>query len=549
MRELELKRGPKPASVWNRNAAREPDADEVTEVADTAALEELELLLRITDPELVAELASYPKGRARDGFALSALRIGVLALRQARGRIDADVIRSESEKLIAEFRKGLGEHQQAVTLQMSGSLREYFDPASGRFNERVERLVRRDGELETLLQRQIGPEDSELGKTLAAHFGEQSQLMKLLSPDESKGLLQSLRHTLEEALTSQRERILREFSLDHREGALSRLVSELGERHGKLSEDLQGSIEEVVGEFSLDNEQSALSRLVRRVEQTQSQISSEFSLDEESSALARMKRELLDVLNVHKQASAKFREEVMTALSAMVARREEARRTTSHGAEFETEVFRFLQVECQRAGEVATHIGSTTGRIKNCKVGDCLVELGPESAAAGARIVVEAKESGGFNLATALEEIERGRKNRDAAVGLFVFSKRTAPEGLESLARYGNDLVVTWDADDPRSDVFFAAALSVARALSTRAVAQRESRQADFESIDRAIREVEKQTTALSEITRLTGTIKSHSEKILERARIMQEALSQQVRTLDERIGDLRRAFAPEKSG
>jgi len=519
------------------------------ETGSAAALESLELALRITDPELITELTSYTEGHAREGFALSALRIGVLALKQARGRIDADVIRNESEQLIAEFRKGLTEHQQAVTLQVASSLREYFDPESGRFNERVERLVRQDGELEALMRRQIGSGDSELGKTLAAHFGGQSPLMKLLSPDETKGLLHSLAQTLEQALSGQRERILGEFSLDNREGALSRLVTELSERHGKLTEDLQGSIEEMVGEFSLDNEQSALSRLVRRVEQAQSRISSEFSLDEESSALARMKRELLDVLNTHKEASAKFREEVMTALSAMSARREQAQRSTLHGGDFEAEVFRFLQSECQKAGEVATHVGSTTGLIKNCKVGDCLVELGPESAAARARIVIEAKESAGYNLAMALEEIERGRKNRGAGVGVFVFSKRTAPEGLEPLARYGSDLVVTWDADDPRSDVFLAAGLSVARALCTRAVVQQESREADFESIDRALREVEKQANALGEITRLTGTIKSNSEKILERARVMQSALREQVGALDQRIGDLKTALAPAQPG
>lgn len=96
MRELELNRKPDLASDWDRNSGL------------THAGEELELALRITDPELLAELSAYPEGRARAEFALSALRIGVLALRQVRGRIDADVIRSESERLIAEFRKGLG---------------------------------------------------------------------------------------------------------------------------------------------------------------------------------------------------------------------------------------------------------------------------------------------------------------------------------------------------------------------------------------------------------------------------------------------------------
>lgn len=536
--ELSWDTHPEPRS---RNAPNAP--------VPPVSMESLRLALEISDPELVAVLKAYPEGRARAEFALSALRIGLLALRQAQGRIDADVIRNEGERLMLEFTQGLDEHRQTVSVQVASSLKEYFDPESGRFNERVERLVRQDGELEALMRRQIGLEDSELSKTLAAHLGQESPLMQLLSPDESKGLLHSMGQTLETTLTSQRERILKEFSLDNKEGALTRLIGELEERHGKLGKDLQGSIEEIVGEFSLDNDESALSRLVRRVEQTQSQISSEFSLDEESSALARMRRELLEVLNSHKEASAKFREEVMSALKVMSARREEAKRSTTHGDVFEAEVFRFVQAECQKAGEIATHVGNTTGLIRNCKVGDCLIEMGPESAAAGARIVVEAKESSGYSLAQALEELETARKNRGASVGLFAFSKSSAPDGLEPLARYGNDVVAIWDAEDPRSDVFLAAGLSVARALSTRAVLQRETQQADFGAIDRAVRAIEKQTGALGEITRLTGTIKSNSEKILERARIMQDGLTQQIRTLDEKIEDLKSAFESSGSG
>lgn len=500
---------------------------------------EIDLALTVSDPELVEEIAAYPAGRARDEFVAGALRIGILALKQAQGRLDADVIRNESDRLMAELEHRLAEHRQSVTLQLATSLKEYFDPESGRFNERIERLVRKDGELELLLRRQIGVDDSELGKTLTRHLGEDSPLMKRLSPDQSKGILGSMAATLSSALDGQRETILEEFSLDNKESALSRLVGELTERHGKLGRDLQGSIENVVGEFSLDNEDSALSRLVRRVELAQKQISSEFSLDERSSALARMKRELLEVLENQRKASREFQEEVRAALTAMAARKEEALRSPRHGEDFESEVFRVLQNECQKSGDVVTHTGQTTGRIKNCKVGDCLIELGPESLAAGARIVVEAKESANYNLAQALEEIETGRKNRDARVGLFAFSRRNAPEGLKPLARYGADVVLVWDAEDPASDVFLQAALSVTRALCTRARVQHEEQEADFESIDRAVREIEKQAGGLDEIVRFTGTIKSNSEKILERARIMQAALRKQVEILDEKIEDL----------
>ncbi|MHC4473291.1 MAG: coiled-coil domain-containing protein [Planctomycetota bacterium] len=502
--------------------------------------ETIELLLTVADPELVAELAAHREGKERELFALTALRIGILALRQARGRLDAETVRAESERLMDRLEVSLSSHRDSVSRQVASSLKEYFDPESGRFNERVERLVRKDGELERMLRRQVGTEDSVLAKTLADHLGESSPLMRVLSPTESRGILGRLGETLEAALRSQREKLLHQFSLDDKQSALSRLVEELSDRHGKLEEGLRDSIEEIVNEFSLDKEESALSRLVKRVEEAQERISSEFTLDSEESALARMRRDLLEVLTAQREANARFQEEVKTALAAMQARREEARRGTAHGAEFEEEVFLFLQYECQRAGEVATHTGHTTGRIKHCKVGDAVIELGPDSAASGAKIVVEAKEDASVTLAKAREEIETARKNRGAEVGLYVFSRLTAPEGLAPLARYGSDVFVVWDAEGEASDVVLSGGLSVARALCTRAASRREAEEADFESVERAIRAIEKQAEGLDDIKTYTETIRSSGRKILERSRIMRDALAREIETLDEKVGELK---------
>ena len=41
------------------------------------------LTLRVSDPEAVAELLKYGEGAQREMFALSALRLGILTLRQA----------------------------------------------------------------------------------------------------------------------------------------------------------------------------------------------------------------------------------------------------------------------------------------------------------------------------------------------------------------------------------------------------------------------------------------------------------------------------------
>ena len=52
------------------------------------APDRLSLELTVEDRDTIDELLAYPPGDEREQFALNALRIGVLALRQARGRVD-----------------------------------------------------------------------------------------------------------------------------------------------------------------------------------------------------------------------------------------------------------------------------------------------------------------------------------------------------------------------------------------------------------------------------------------------------------------------------
>jgi hypothetical protein len=93
----------------------------------------------------------------------------------------------------------------------------------------------------------------------------------------------------------------------------------------------------------------------------------------------------MEVLGKHGEAYTKFQEEVRVTLERMQARREEAAASTRHGGDFEAAVFEVVQSEAQRLRDVATAVGSSTGRIKNCKKGDAVVEMGPESAAVARR--------------------------------------------------------------------------------------------------------------------------------------------------------------------
>lgn len=527
------------------------------------------LELAVHDADTIAELLAHPEGPDRDRFALDALRIGVLALKQARGQIDADLVKRESERLLGELGSRLENHSSLLSDTLTRTLKDYFDPESGRFEERVNRLIKQDGELEGILRRQIGSDDSQLARTLAAHFGTDSPLLKWLSPDQSQGLMAALRETLDKQLQIQREHVLSQFSLDNKESALTRFISELADKQGKLSEQLQGKIDEAVREFSLDDDNSALSALVRRVSEAQRTITSEFSLDEEKSALsklkkilentnesieshlsldvedsalARLKRELLKLHEEHHEINRKFQEEVRSTLREMRVRKEEAARSTRHGLEFEDVAFEFFQREAQKAGDVAEKVSTTTGLIKNSKTGDFVLELGPECVACGARIVAEAKEEAGYSIVDARNEIEAARKNRDAQVGLFIFSRKCAPLGLEPLSRFGNDVVIVWDAEDANSDLYFRAGLSLARALCVRGHALTESHQVDFQELDRAILEIEKRAGMLEEIDKWAGTIKNNSERILDRIRTTRTALEKQVSILREKTDALKSA-------
>ncbi len=500
----------------------------------------IRLELNVSDGETIRALEQYTDGPQREEYALEALKIGVLALRNASGAIDADMIQRESTRLLETLRGQLDGHAKMAQNKMADSLKEYFDPKDGRFTERVRRLTADDGDLARLLGGLLDGDDSQLAKTLLSHVGRESPLMRMLSPNESDGLLASLHKNVENQLTQQKDRLLKEFSLDNPDGALKRLVGELTTKHGDLSKDLQTKINEVVKEFSLDEDNSALSRLMRNVDRAQKTITSEFSLDNEKSGLRRLKDEMTTLLSAQVKTNAEFQEEVKVALGNLVTKRETEARGTQHGNTFEEAVCAFLCYESQQAGDIATPTGNTTGLIRNCKVGDCVVELGPDSPTPGAKIAIEAKEDASYTLAKAREELEVARKNRDAGWGIFVFSKKTAPAGLEPFQRYGHDLVILWDAEDVQTDVFLKAGLITARALCFRASRQTDAMQVDFDVIDRAILDIEKRAANLETVGKHAETIQSSSNKILDRVRIDRDMLDQQVATLREKLGELK---------
>lgn len=532
---------------------------------DVPRLVHLELDVR--DPETILEISRHADCDARTSYALAALRLGALALRQASGVIDSSSIRLEGERLVATVRELLTERSNQMLSGLSASLKQYFDPADGQLPQRLERLLKRDGELESLLGRHLNGDGSTLARTLALHIGEQSPLLRILSPKQSDGILKALTDVLTQSLQQQREHVIGQFSLDKPDSALSRLIGQVTDANGRFRTDLAADLTKVCAEFSLDNEEGALARLVRQVERAQRSIVEQFSMDNDNSALRRMckllemtnatvkanltlddeksplaclRRELMQILAEQNKTSVAFQSEIRTTLEAFKVRRADAAKSTLHGVDFEVAVGTIVCQESQRTGDVFEHVGNTAGTKSRCKTGDYVVTLGPESAAPGSRIAFEAKSDKSYTLARALEEIEEARENRDANVGIFVFSADSAPNGLEPLSRYGNDIVVLWDQDDPATDVFLSGAMSVAKALAVRQERAATKTAADFTELESAVSRIANDAKMLQDISTHATTVKNSGQKILEKTDKVREDLEKQIERLQEHLGRLK---------
>jgi len=529
--------------------------------------EPLRVTVLVTDPIAHAELIARPEGQARDQFAATALSIGVLCLRESSARVDVESLQAAGRGLIDEAKELISARGNELIQQISSALAEHFDPQTGLLPARIQALVQKDGELEKVLGAYLGADSSVLASSLSAYLSEESPIFKMLSPKEQEGLLSHVNKLLTAALTEQRTIVLKEFSLDSKESALSRFLAEVTSKQGELNQGLQGKIDGVIKEFSLDHPNSALSQLVGRVEKAQRSISDEFSadnnnsainklstmlrntseqinqqltLDNEQSSLSRLKRELQKTLDTIVQSNAQFYVDVRATLAALEARKAEAARSTRHGTAFEEEFGMLLAAEAQRLGDVFEATGTTTGAIRNCKKGDYVLELSSDSAAPGAKIVWEAKEDRTWDLKKAILELEEAKKNREAQVGVFVFSSKTAPAEIESFGRYANNIVLVWDAEDSRSDLLVRLVYTLARALVVREQKACGETEDAVREIEAATRTVEKQIRHLEDVQKWAETVRGNGDKIATRAESMRKDLSQSIERLDEQVQLLR---------
>jgi len=491
----------------------------------------MDLHFSVDDPEVVHYLT---KASDQDLLqrARTALRIGVLALSSAEGVIDAEAIKREGAAIVGGVRSMLDAHAFEVSQKVGSALGAYLDPKTGAFQQGIERLVAREGlvvkDLETAMLAHVG-ESGTVARTIARMVGEGSPLLRLLDPKQRESLLAQVEAVLGKSLEAQRAAVAQEFSLDRPDSALSHLVREITERNASFSREL-----------SLDHADSALSRLVGRVEEAQRLTVAQFSLDNADSGMTRMRGLIDEHFRTLGEAQQAFQTSVLEMLVRFDEKKKVAATGTQHGQAFEYALLTTLEALAEGAGELFDATGMTTGLVRNCKVGDAVITIGPDRLGAGQKIVYEAKEDQSYGDTKALQEIELGMKNRDARVGVFVFSKRTAPEGMKPLRRIGDAVLVVWDQEDERSHVYLEAAHALATALIAKAAREKDSVQFDFSKVDTEIAEIEKMVERVANIGKKCETIRSAANSIEEEVRITSEKIGGSVRRLRAQVASLK---------
>ncbi|MGR5421479.1 hypothetical protein [Vibrio sp. PNB22_4_1] len=319
------------------------------------------------------------------------------------------------------------------------------------------------------------------------------------------------------------------------QGLLEKRMQSWLSDEGQFSEALSKNIGQLETLFAPDNPSGIAPSIRETVLGEVSKLSEQWSLDHQNSAFSRLQALLIEQTKQLSHTLYQRLDELKALQLEQQIRKDEALKGTRHGEVFEEELNSQLGKICSAQGHQFEATGEIPGLIKNCKVGDAVITLSPDHLAAGANIVVEAKQSKSYSIKKALDEIATGRKNRNAEVGIFVLSSARATASWPIFQRFHNDIIVVWNAEDPETDIYLEAALSVAIALCTKKQYQA-SDLPDFVPMQQAVIDLEKQLEGCDEIAKLCKTIMGNGEKIMKRAELMGG-------TAKEKIADLYRCL------
>lgn len=161
----------------------------------------------------------------------------------------------------------------------------------------------------------------------------------------------------------------------------------------------------------------------------------------------------------------KISERLAAIEAAGAARASERAKSSAKGADFEDLIESLVADAMRGTDHVMERTGDAAGNVMRSKKGDFVITLDPATVrGATLRLVLECKDRTVSGRAMR-DELVEARRNRDAAVGLVVFTPAHAPSGIAPFDVRMGDVYCVIDPHDPEPATLDAA-LRLARLLA-----------------------------------------------------------------------------------
>ena len=459
----------------------------------------------------------------RKQLARDAWSIGLRAVSTAYAHAQEARLQDVGQTLLTDLDEQLRAHVEQQEKSIGVALGRYFDPESGQLTARLKHFLADDGTLANVLQRHLGADNSVLAESLAKQVGENSPLFKKLSPTESDGIVQLLGRKIQEVLEQEHQAFTRALDPLTEDSAVSRFLKKLRDELKKADDDQHEQLATALKALDANDPTSLMSQLRTENQKAREALLEAINPAAENSPLAMLKRTLTEMLDKHlkgqqetldesREQQSRFEQEIRDAVSRIETRRTEQSRSSHGGTVFEDAVIELVQRQIGGHGYVVENTSNIVGLRPNRKTGDGTIRFPEEHAFAGASVVIEAKRDKSYGVGKALEELDLARANRSATAGIFVMARSHAPAGFPAFARYGSNVLVVWDDEDPSTDTYLHGALMVGLALVTRRKTNADA--GDLQALEKIEQRVQKEVERLEIIRDAANKIRAQVETI-----------------------------------
>jgi hypothetical protein len=255
----------------------------------------------------------------------------------------------------------------------------------------------------------------------------------------------------------------------------------------------------------------------------------QFSFDHPDSVVSRLRSD-----------SNRQHAELQTTIGKYFDRKQMERRSTQGGSTYEELVGNVFSSFVAHTGDILEPTGTLDGKVLRSRIGDFVITLNEDCAAAGERVVVEAKRDQSYTQQKIWSECKDACKNRDAQVAIFVWDRLYGEVKQQPpLMRQGNFIVALWDAEDSTTDIYLKAAFWLARGLVIPKTTEQRVAQVRQQLVEDAFAQLLSLGELLEEIKKSADDIGKKSQKIVNSAVRIHAMLDAQIEDLQVGLNSL----------